>query len=83
MTGRFTAQDGGGSMTLVEVAAAMRRARRLPAELRGALTGDMRRDRERRELSLRLPCLRSRDRPGHRDLARSCATPPSTTSAAP
>ena len=53
----------------------------LPAELRGALTGDMRRDRERRELSLRLPRLRGRDRPGHRHLARSCGTPPSTTSA--
>ena len=38
-TGRFTAQQGGGSMTLGEVAAAMSERIDLPADLRGALTG--------------------------------------------
>ena len=37
--GRFTAQQGGGSMTLGEVAAAMSERIDLPADLRGALTG--------------------------------------------
>src|SRR6185437_13251045 len=38
--GRFTAGSGGGTMTLTEIAAAMGERADLPAELRGALTGE-------------------------------------------
>ena len=38
--GRFSATQGGGSMTLGEVAAAMAKRADLPNELRGALTGE-------------------------------------------
>jgi len=38
--GRFSAAQGGGSMTLGEVAAAMAKRADLPNELRGALTGE-------------------------------------------
>jgi carbon-monoxide dehydrogenase large subunit len=38
--GRFTAKGSGGSMTLAEVATAMGERTDLPAELRGALTGE-------------------------------------------
>ena len=62
--GRFTAQGAGGSMTLAEVAAAMGERTDLPPELRGPLDRGVRRDRQRRRLSLWLPCLRGRDRAG-------------------
>src|SRR6185436_15738553 len=38
--GRFTAKESGGSVTLAEVATAMSERADLPAELRGALTGE-------------------------------------------
>ena len=69
-------------MTLGEVAGAMGERADLPAELRGPLTGHMRRDRRRRELPLRLPRLRGRDRSARPAPGGSFSTPPSTMSAA-
>ena len=81
--GRFTVKGTDRSIGLFEVAAAARERNDLPDDLRGPLAAEWRRDDPATRLSLRLPCLRGRDRSRDRRGRDRALHRRSTTSAAP